>query len=107
LAIPGHCLLLCYVGLRPEYGPCRLRQPYSGEKIEGRDPGRNAYRELSREFDWGILWIFVLLMLVVHNMGESSIDTFTSYQTAVVLFMTVSSTRMTGAPPPSPRARKP
>jgi exopolysaccharide production protein ExoQ len=61
--------------------------------------GRNAYRELSREFDWGILWIFVLLMLVVHNMGESSIDTFTSYQTAVVLFMTVSSTRMTGAPP--------
>jgi exopolysaccharide production protein ExoQ len=65
---------------------------------------RSAYRELSRDFDWGILWIFVLLMLVIHNMGESSVDSFTSYQTAVVLFMTVSSKRMMSTSPLDDRA---
>jgi O-antigen ligase len=52
---------------------------------------RKAHRELSHDFDWGILWICYIIMSVVHNMGESSIDSFTNYLTAIVLFFTVSS----------------
>jgi len=52
---------------------------------------RKAHQELSRDFDWGILWICYIIMSVVHNIGESSMDSFTSYLTAIVLFFTVSS----------------
>jgi exopolysaccharide production protein ExoQ len=52
---------------------------------------RKAHRELSRDFDWGALWLGYLIMSVVHNMGESSIDSFTIYLTAIILFFTVSS----------------
>lgn len=54
---------------------------------------RKAHRELSRDFYWGLLWICYLVMSVVHNIGESSIDTFTMHLTAVLLFFTISSTR--------------
>ena len=53
---------------------------------------RKAHRELSHDFDWGVLWICFIIMSVVHNMGESSIDSFTNYPTAIILFITVSST---------------
>ena len=53
---------------------------------------RKAHRELSHNFDWGVLWICYIIMSVVYNMGESSIDSLTNYLTAIILFMTVSST---------------
>jgi O-antigen ligase len=52
---------------------------------------RKAHQEISRDFDWGALWICYIIMSVVHNIGESSMDSFTSYLTAIVLFFTVSS----------------
>lgn len=55
---------------------------------------RKAYRELSHDFDWGALWICYIIMSVVHNMGESSINSFTGYLSAIVLFITVSSTNI-------------
>lgn len=55
---------------------------------------RKAHQELSSDFYWGLLWISYIVVSVVHNIGESSIDTFTSHLTAVVLFFTVSSTKL-------------
>jgi exopolysaccharide production protein ExoQ len=54
---------------------------------------RKAHRELSIDLYWGLLWICYLIMSLVHNIGESSIDTFTTHLTAVLLFFTISSTR--------------
>ncbi len=54
---------------------------------------RQAYRELSKDLYWGLLWICYLTMSVVHNIGESSLDSFTTQLTAVLLFMAVSSSR--------------
>jgi O-antigen ligase len=51
---------------------------------------QKAHRELSHDFDWAILWICFLIMAAVHNITETSIDTFTSHLTAVVLLFTVS-----------------
>jgi O-antigen ligase len=50
-----------------------------------------AYRELARDFDWGVLGISYIIMSVVHNVGESSIDSFTNYLTAIVLFFAAAS----------------
>lgn len=55
---------------------------------------RKAHRELSQDFDWGVLWICFLIMSVVHNITESSIDSLTSQLTAIILFLTVSSTKV-------------
>ena len=52
---------------------------------------RKAHRELSHDFDWAILWICLLIMTVVHNITETSIDSFASQLPAIVLFLTVSS----------------
>jgi exopolysaccharide production protein ExoQ len=62
---------------------------------------RKAHRELSRDFDWGAFWICILLMAVVHNMGEPSFDSFANFQTAVLLFITVSSTAIIRARGPA------
>jgi len=50
-----------------------------------------GYKELSNDFDWATLWICFLIMALVHNITETSIDTLTSQLTAIVLFLTVSS----------------
>lgn len=52
---------------------------------------RKAYRILSRDFDWGILWICYILMAVVHNVSESSINTLAMQLPAIILFFTLSS----------------
>jgi len=52
---------------------------------------RKAQRELSHDFDWGTLWICFLIMAVLHNITETSINTFTTQLTAVILFLSVSS----------------
>jgi O-antigen ligase len=63
---------------------------------------QKAHREMSRDYDWAVLWICCLIMSVVHNITESSIQTFTSPLTAILLFLTVSSTspadRLEGTP---------
>lgn len=53
---------------------------------------RKAHSELSQDFYWGLLWICYLTMCLVHNIGESSVDSFTTQLTAVLLFFAVSST---------------
>ncbi|MDD1777385.1 MAG: O-antigen ligase family protein [Candidatus Helarchaeota archaeon] len=50
---------------------------------------RKAQRELSNNFDWGTLWICFLIMALVYNITESSIDTLTSPLTAIILFFSV------------------
>lgn len=53
---------------------------------------RKACKILINDFDWGCLWICLLLMVVVHNMGESSTISFTGLLPATILFMLISST---------------
>ena len=50
-----------------------------------------AHREQSHNYDWGTLWICYIIMAVVHNITETSIDSFSTHLTAVILFFTVSS----------------
>lgn len=52
---------------------------------------RKAHELLSNDFDWAAMWICFLLMALVHNMAESSIDTLTSQISAIILLFTVSS----------------
>jgi exopolysaccharide production protein ExoQ len=51
---------------------------------------RKAHRALTADLDWGVLWVCMILMTVVYNITESSIDSLTSFLTAIVLFLTVS-----------------
>jgi O-antigen ligase len=60
-----------------------------------------AYRELDRDFDWSCLWYCFIIMLAVHNMGESSIGSLTSFLTAIILFMTVGSAGKTSLGEPA------
>ena len=53
---------------------------------------RKAQRMMTQDFDCGALWICYLLMIVLHNITESSLNTFTFLLPAVILFLTVSST---------------
>lgn len=52
---------------------------------------RKAYRILPYDFDWGILWICYIMMTVVHNISESSINSLAEPLPAIVLFFTLSS----------------
>lgn len=54
-----------------------------------------AVRSLGRNFDWASFCICSLLMFTLHNSTEASINTFTNFFTAVIMFvaMTVASTR--------------
>jgi exopolysaccharide production protein ExoQ len=56
---------------------------------------RKAQRELAYDYDWATLWICFLIMAVVHNISESSINSLTSHLTAVILFLSISSTNVT------------
>jgi exopolysaccharide production protein ExoQ len=51
---------------------------------------RRAQRELSQEYDWGTLWICCLLMTLLNNITESSLDSFSSLLMAVPLWLTIS-----------------
>lgn len=51
---------------------------------------RSAQRVMAQDYDWGNLWICFLLMGVVINMTESSFNTFTSKLMAIILFLTLS-----------------
>lgn len=52
---------------------------------------RKAHRELSHDLSWGLLWICYLILALVHNISESSVDSFTAQLTATLLFFTVCS----------------
>jgi exopolysaccharide production protein ExoQ len=56
---------------------------------------RNAARALAHDFDWASLCICYLVMAVVHNISESSFDSFTKHLMAVLLFLAVSFTAAT------------
>ncbi len=61
-----------------------------------------AIRSLSQNYDWASLTICYLLMAVVHNISESSINVFSNQLTATCLFVAISfgSTRQaTGGAP--------
>lgn len=51
--------------------------------------GRKAHRTLNYDFDWGSLCICMLLMALLHNITESSINSFTAQLTALVAFLSV------------------
>jgi exopolysaccharide production protein ExoQ len=50
---------------------------------------RKAHRVLRKDYDWGCLFIGYLLISVIHNVTESSINSFTYHLTAVVLLVSV------------------
>ena len=51
---------------------------------------RKAIKELKHDFDWACLWISFIIITVLYNITESSLDTFTSPLTAILLFLSVS-----------------
>jgi len=52
---------------------------------------RRAHAALSDDFFWAALWLSLIIMHLVHNIAESSLDTLVSQLSATILFMTVSS----------------
>ncbi|HDR16812.1 MAG TPA: O-antigen ligase family protein [Desulfobacteraceae bacterium] len=50
---------------------------------------RQAGRMMHRNFEWGCLWICLLLMALLHNMTESSQTSFTGFSSALLLFLLV------------------
>lgn len=51
--------------------------------------GRSTARALAYDYDWASLCICFLLMAAVHNISETSFDSFTSHLMAMVLFLAV------------------
>jgi exopolysaccharide production protein ExoQ len=49
-----------------------------------------AHKEIIRDFDWGCLFLCYLIMSVVHNIAESSIQTLTSSLSAYILLFSFS-----------------
>ena len=55
---------------------------------------QKAQRALTYDFDWGILFPCYLIMLVVFSIAESSIDSLTASLSAIVMFFSVSSMKI-------------
>ena len=53
---------------------------------------RKAQRVMNQDFDWGVLWFCSLLMAVVHNIAETSSDSFSNHMSAILMFLLISST---------------
>jgi exopolysaccharide production protein ExoQ len=52
---------------------------------------------LMRDFYWNSLWICYLVMVIIHNATESSLNTMTSQMTATLVFLAVASTGIVGS----------
>lgn len=52
---------------------------------------RRAQRIMKDDFYWASLWICLLIMTVIHNIAESSINAFATQLTATIIFFSVSS----------------
>ena len=50
---------------------------------------RKAHRALAYDYDWATFGISLCLMASVHNISESSFDSFTKHLMAVILFLTL------------------
>lgn len=50
---------------------------------------RKAQRAMVHDTDWGILCLCFVLMAVIHNISEASINSFQRHLTAVLLFLSV------------------
>ena len=50
---------------------------------------RRAKQLLHSDYDWGVLWLCFLVMALIHNVTESSINSFTSNLTAILLFLAI------------------
>ena len=48
-----------------------------------------AYKAMTRDFDWGEFWFCYMLTVVVHNIAESSISSFSSFLMAFLVFLFV------------------
>jgi exopolysaccharide production protein ExoQ len=51
---------------------------------------REATRAMTLDFDFGALWICYLIMTVLHNITESSLNSLASHLPAVLIFLAVS-----------------
>jgi len=58
-----------------------------------------AQKLMNEDYDWGALWICFLLMALVHNIAESSLSTLSYTMMAVILFLTVSYSKVTSNTP--------
>jgi len=52
---------------------------------------RKTHGEMSRDFDWGVLWTCYLLVAVTHNIAESTITSFTNHIMNILLCFYVAS----------------
>jgi exopolysaccharide production protein ExoQ len=48
-----------------------------------------AHRELSYDYDWGVLSICLLVMVTLHNTAESSLNSLAAHMTAIIVFFSV------------------
>jgi exopolysaccharide production protein ExoQ len=55
---------------------------------------RNSHRLLGTDFEWGAFGVSFLVIALVHNIAESSVDSLTSLSTALILFLTVCSSKI-------------
>jgi len=51
---------------------------------------RKAVKGLAVDFDWASLWICCLFMAVLHNATESSLNSYASHLTALLVFLAIS-----------------
>ena len=56
---------------------------------------RKAQQMLKDNFYWASLWICFLIMAVIHNISESSINALSSHLTAILVFFSVASSSLT------------
>jgi O-antigen ligase len=55
---------------------------------------QRAREIMTDDFYWGSFWVCFLLMSIVHNIGESSCDSFSRTLTAIIVFFCVASSSM-------------
>jgi O-antigen ligase len=49
-----------------------------------------AQQEMRRDPEWGVFWFCIILMAVIHNIGESSMISFVNLMPAVIVFLNAS-----------------
>jgi exopolysaccharide production protein ExoQ len=69
--------------------------------------GRSAARALAYDYDWASLCICFLLMAAIHNISESTFDSFTRHLMAVVLLLAVTLPGVTKMAQPTANVRRP
>jgi len=52
---------------------------------------RKAQQNLSSDFDWGVIWACNLVMFVIHNISEASLNDLATFFATMIVFFSVSS----------------